>query len=29
VPYLGSRIVTPFLEGIGKLGLDEQGIPDL
>jgi phenylalanine-4-hydroxylase len=29
VPYLGSRIVTPFLEGIGKLGLDELGIPDL
>jgi phenylalanine-4-hydroxylase len=29
VPYLGTRIVTPFLEGIGKLGLDEPGIPDL
>ena len=29
VPYLGSRIVTPFLEGIPKLGLDEPGIPDL
>ncbi len=29
VPYLGSRIVTPFLEGIPKLGLDQSGIPDL
>ena len=29
VPYLGSRIVTPFLKGIPKLGLDEPGIPDL
>lgn len=29
VPYLGERIVTPFLEGIPKLGLDEPGIPDL
>src|SRR5688572_23155377 len=29
VPYLGSRIVTPFLEGIPKLGLDEPGIPEL
>jgi phenylalanine-4-hydroxylase len=29
VPYLGSRIVTPFLEGIPKLGLDQPGIPDL
>ena len=29
VPYLGSRIVTSFLEGIPKLGLDEPGIPDL
>src|SRR4029450_11332874 len=29
VPYLGSRIVTPFLEGIPRLGLDEPGIPDL
>jgi phenylalanine-4-hydroxylase len=29
VPYLGERIVTPFLEGISKLGLDETGIPDL
>ena len=29
VPYLGSRIVTPFIEGIMGLGLDEPGIPDL
>ena len=29
VPYLGTRIVTPFIEGIAKLGLDEPGIPDL
>lgn len=29
VPYLGSRIVTPFLEGIPKLGLDKPGIPNL
>ena len=29
VPYLGSRIVAPFLEGIPKLGLDEPGIPEL
>src|SRR6188508_3427914 len=29
VPYLGSRIVTPFLQGIPKLGLDQPGIPDL
>ncbi|MCL6698573.1 phenylalanine 4-monooxygenase [Sphingomonas sp. NSE70-1] len=29
VPYLGSRIVAPFLEGIPKLGLDRPGIPDL
>jgi len=29
VPYLGSRIVAPFLEGIPGLGLDEPGIPDL
>jgi len=29
VPYLGQRIVTPFLEGIPALGLDEPGIPDL
>ena len=25
----GSRIVTPFLDGISKLGLDLPGIPDL
>jgi phenylalanine-4-hydroxylase len=29
VPYLGTRIVTPFLEGIATLGLDLPGIPDL
>jgi phenylalanine-4-hydroxylase len=29
VPYLGSRIVAPFIDGIGKLGLDEPGIPEL
>jgi len=29
VPYLGSRIVTPFLEGIPSLGLDQPGIPEL
>jgi phenylalanine-4-hydroxylase len=29
VPYLGKRIVTPFLEGISKLGLDEPGVPEL
>jgi phenylalanine-4-hydroxylase len=29
VPYLGTRIVSPFLEGIPKLGLDRPGIPDL
>ena len=29
LPYLGSHIVTPFLDGISKLGLDEPGIPDL
>jgi len=29
LPYLGSRIVTPFLEGIPKLGLDQPGIPEL
>ena len=29
VPYLGSRIVAPFLEGIPKLGLDQPGIPEL
>lgn len=29
VPYLGTRIVSPFLDGISALGLDEPGIPDL
>ena len=29
VPYIGSRIVAPFLEGIPKLGLDQPGIPNL
>ena len=29
VPYLGSRIVKPFLDGIGELALDEPGIPEL
>ncbi len=29
VPYLGARIVSPFLEGIPKLGLDAPGIPEL
>jgi phenylalanine-4-hydroxylase len=29
VPYLGSRIVAPFLEGVTKLGLDRPGIPNL
>ena len=29
LPYLGNRIVTPFIEGIPKLGLDEPGIPNL
>ena len=29
LPYLGDRIVAPFLEGIRKLGLDEPGIPNL
>jgi phenylalanine-4-hydroxylase len=29
VPYLGSRIVTPFLAGISRLGLDQPGIPNL
>ena len=29
VPYLGSRIVSPFLDGIPALGLDQPGIPDL
>ena len=29
VPYLGSRIVAPFLAGIPMLGLDAPGIPEL
>jgi phenylalanine-4-hydroxylase len=29
LPYLGSRIVAPFLDAITKLGLDRPGIPDL
>ena len=29
VPYLGTRIVTPFLKGIPLLGLDAPGIPEL
>jgi phenylalanine-4-hydroxylase len=29
LPYLGSRIVTPFLDGIAALRLDQPGIPDL
>ncbi len=29
VPYLGTRIVAPFLEGIPMLGLDAPGIPEL
>jgi len=29
VPYLGQRIVSPFLDGIGSLGLDAPGIPEL
>jgi phenylalanine-4-hydroxylase len=29
LPYLGSRIVSPFLDGIPKLGLDQPGIPEL
>ena len=29
VPYLGTRIVSPFLEGIPQLGLDSPGIPEL
>ncbi|MGI8931653.1 MAG: phenylalanine 4-monooxygenase [Sphingomicrobium sp.] len=29
VPYLGNRIVSPFLAGIPALGLDQPGIPDL
>lgn len=29
VPYLGSRIVTQFLDGLPQLGLDRPGIPNL
>ncbi|HEY0630084.1 MAG TPA: phenylalanine 4-monooxygenase [Sphingomicrobium sp.] len=29
VPYLGTRIVASFLEGIPRLGLDRPGIPNL
>ena len=29
LPYLGDRIVSPFLAGIPLLGLDQPGIPDL
>ena len=29
LPYLGRRIVTPFIEAIPMLGLDERGIPNL
>ncbi|MCY7279721.1 MAG: phenylalanine 4-monooxygenase [Sphingomonas bacterium] len=29
VPYLGTRIVSPFLAGIPTLGLDSPGIPEL
>lgn len=29
LPYLGTRIVRPFLDGIPALGLDQPGIPDL
>ena len=29
VPYLGNRIVSPFLAGIPALGLDRPGIPEL
>ena len=29
VPYLGTRIVSPFLDGIPLLGLDAPGIPEL
>lgn len=29
LPYLGDRIVSPFLDGIPALGLDRPGIPDL
>ena len=29
LPYLGDRIVSPFLAGIPALGLDRPGIPEL
>lgn len=29
IPYLGTRILAPFLNGITALGLDEAGIPDV
>ena len=29
VPYLGTRIVSPFLDGIATLALDVPGIPEL
>ena len=29
VPYLGTRIVAPFLAGIPMLALDRPGIPEL
>ena len=29
LPYLGDRIVSPFLAGIPELGLDQPGIPEL
>lgn len=29
VPYLGTRIVQPFLDGLPILGLDRPGIPEL
>ena len=29
VPYLGDKIVRPFIDGVGKLGLDQPGIPEL
>jgi phenylalanine-4-hydroxylase len=29
VPYLGTRVVAPFLAGIPTLGLDAPGIPEL
>ena len=29
LPYLGSRVVAPFLAGTAALGLDQPGIPNL